>query len=62
MPIITGMVDSYKIPTNARDLSTAFYMLNILILLFLTQSVFLAHAQIENVNGGMMFFFQSEQQ
>lgn len=28
MPIITGMIDSYKIPTNARDLSTAFYMLS----------------------------------
>jgi hypothetical protein len=27
MPIITGMIDSYKIPTNARDLSTAFYLL-----------------------------------
>lgn len=27
MPIITGTIDSYKIPTNARDLSTAFYML-----------------------------------
>jgi len=27
MPVITGMIDSYKIPTNARDLSTAFTML-----------------------------------
>lgn len=28
MPVVSGQIDSFKVPTNARDLSTAFYMLS----------------------------------